>query len=95
MVVLNKSVCIFRASFVCIYFILRESGALGSRLTGAGWGGCTVSMVPSNEVPSFMEKVKARYYDVEEKRRDKVADALFATNPGSGAAVIDQSKLSS
>ena len=42
-----------------------------------------------------MEKVKARYYNVDEKRRDKVADALFATNPGSGAAVIDQSKLSS
>lgn len=90
-----KNVCIFRASFVCIYFILRESGALGSRLTGAGWGGCTVSMVPSNEVATFMEKVKARYYNVDEKRRDKVADALFATNPGSGAAIIDQSKLSS
>ena len=88
-----KDVCIFMATFVCICFIRRESGALGSRLTGAGWGGCTVSMVPSNEVPIFMEKVKARYYNVDEKRLDKVTDALFATNPGSGAAVIDQSKL--
>ncbi|XP_057290502.1 N-acetylgalactosamine kinase-like [Hydractinia symbiolongicarpus] len=68
--------------------ICRESGALGSRLTGAGWGGCTVSLVTSEVIESFIEKVKSRYFECNEKRREKVKEALFATKPGSGAAII-------
>jgi len=69
--------------------ICRESGALGSRLTGAGWGGCTVSLVPSAIIDTFMTKVKALYYETNERRRDRVTEALFATKPGPGVAVID------
>lgn len=67
--------------------ICLESGALGSRLTGAGWGGCAVSMVPMDQVEQFMSKVKDKYYAVEPSRAAKVSSAVFATQPGGGAAI--------
>lgn len=40
----------------------RELGALGARLTGAGFGGCTVNAVLSNQVTRFIDGVTAAYY---------------------------------
>lgn len=38
-------------------------GVVGSRMTGAGFGGCTVSIVKDEFVDSFVEKVKKEYTD--------------------------------
>ncbi|XP_071794285.1 N-acetylgalactosamine kinase-like [Asterias amurensis] len=69
--------------------ICRDSGALGSRLTGAGWGGCTVSMVPSGDVDDFIAKVHAGYYAADPKLEGKAAGSLFATEPGNGACMFE------
>jgi N-acetylgalactosamine kinase len=42
--------------------IARDHGALGARLTGAGFGGCTVNAVSSGSVEQFVRGVTADYY---------------------------------
>lgn len=36
-------------------------GLIGARLTGGGFGGCTINLVEQKEATSFAEKLKARY----------------------------------
>ncbi|MNG35319.1 Galactokinase [compost metagenome] len=39
-------------------------GVLGSRMTGAGFGGCTISLVHSDSVQRFIDEVGTRYEGV-------------------------------
>ena len=41
--------------------LARDSGALGSRLTGAGWGGCSVSLVQKDILEEFIGKMYSYY----------------------------------
>ena len=41
----------------------RQVGCIGSRMTGAGFGGCTVSVVKKDCVESFIENVGKYYLD--------------------------------
>lgn len=38
-----------------------NNGAIGSRMTGAGFGGCTVSLVRNEDIPAFITKVGSEY----------------------------------
>ena len=69
--------------------VCKSSGALGSRLTGAGWGGCAVSLVRAADLESFLKGVSKGYYEGEDS--DKLSSCLFATSPGPGAAICDLS----
>ncbi len=42
----------------------RSHGATGSRMTGAGFGGCTINLVKTNIVEEVIEKVKKDYLKV-------------------------------
>ena len=39
----------------------KVEGVLGSRMTGGGFGGCTVSLVHDKAIPTFIEQVGAEY----------------------------------
>ncbi|XP_030621979.1 N-acetylgalactosamine kinase [Chanos chanos] len=68
--------------------ICLQAGAVGSRLTGAGWGGCTVSMVPSEKTASFLRTVREQFYMVDAHRAALEKQSLFVTKPGGGATIF-------
>jgi len=74
--------------------ICGRAGALGSRLTGAGWGGCTISLVPSAAVTSFFDIVYKEYYaKIPIARKLPTEEYMFSTCPGTGAAVYLDTKI--
>lgn len=56
---------------------------LGSRMTGAGFGGCTVSLVRDDQVEAFKEQVGKAYAE----RTDYTAD-FYVADIGGGAAEV-------
>jgi len=68
--------------------LARAAGAYGSRLTGAGWGGCTISLVAENQVDKFIQKLKETYPPYKNLEGDALSEVIFATKPGRGACVF-------
>ncbi|CUT99471.1 N acetylgalactosamine kinase [Echinococcus multilocularis] len=66
--------------------ICRSAGSYGSRLTGAGWGGCVISLVAEDHVQQFLEIVAKTYYNTSP---DAVSQKLFFTLPGKAAGFVD------
>ncbi len=61
-------------------------GVLGSRMTGAGFGGCTVTLIAENQVNAFVETLDKAY----EERFDLRAD-FYVAEIGDGACIIHNS----
>ena len=68
----------------------RKNGALGSRLTGAGWGGCTVSLIHQKDLTKFIDALKREYYSTLKPEKEIVyEDVLFWSPAGKGAAFME------
>ncbi|PRW59155.1 Galactokinase [Chlorella sorokiniana] len=71
----------------------KGAGAIGSRLTGAGWGGCTVSLVRQEDVDAFIEKVKEGYFQglvaAGRIKAEELGEHIFASKPAAGGAVLN------
>lgn len=60
-----------------------QAGVIGSRMTGAGFGGCTISIVNNEHIDSFIETVGAKY----EEQTGLKAD-FYVVQVGDGAKEI-------
>jgi galactokinase len=70
--------------------LARAAGSCGSRLTGAGWGGCSVHLVPKDKVEAVKKAWEDKYYrkrlpDITEA---KLAQAVVVSTPGSGSMLF-------
>ena len=61
----------------------KQDGVIGSRMTGAGFGGCTVSIVKEDKIDSFIQNVGEIY----EKEIGYAAD-FYVVEIGDGSRRI-------
>jgi len=68
----------------------KTEGVLGSRMTGGGFGGCTVTLVKTEQLDSVMSSIAAGY-----SSETGIEPAMFATNPSQGAHAVVLSSTAS
>ena len=74
--------------------LAQEAGALGSRLTGAGFGGCAVNLVKTHDVSGFIRQIKKTYYlDYLGIPEEESVKYIFPVHPVQGAGVLGFVKL--
>lgn len=63
----------------------KQDGVYGSRMTGGGFGGCTVSLVKAEAVNSFISTVAAEY-----EKATGFKSPIFACAPQAGASTLEK-----
>ncbi|EIT83895.1 galactokinase [Fictibacillus macauensis ZFHKF-1] len=58
-------------------------GCIGTRMTGAGFGGCTISIVKEDETASFQEEVAAQY-----EKQTGLVPTFYVCDSGNGVTEI-------
>ncbi|HEY8996791.1 MAG TPA: galactokinase [Edaphobacter sp.] len=62
---------------------MRQPGCIGARITGGGFGGCTVNVVKTEAVDDFVAQVKAEY-----ERATGIKADCFVSSPSDGALAL-------
>ena len=62
----------------------RQSGCLGARMTGAGFGGCAIALVREADVTPFMANVAREY-----EQTTGLTPDLFVCRPSAGAGMVE------
>jgi galactokinase len=62
-----------------------RSGVIGSRMTGGGFGGCTINLVKSTNVADFTAAVAAAYKDAV-----RVEPEIYVTTAGAGVSEVHE-----
>ncbi|KAL1971195.1 hypothetical protein VTN77DRAFT_147 [Rasamsonia byssochlamydoides] len=99
---LNESQASCRTDYDCscpevdeICEIARRAGTWGSRLTGAGWGGCTVHMLPQSKVEAVTKALREEYYlkKFPDISQEKLAEAMVISKPSNGSFMVTGAAL--
>ncbi|MCU1236627.1 MAG: galactokinase [Candidatus Solibacter sp.] len=67
---------------------LPMAGVLGSRMTGGGFGGCTVTLLRADAAPAFRDAISQAY-----KQKFDVTPAIYPCDPSDGASEITAGQL--
>jgi galactokinase len=70
---------------VLVEIAAEQPGCYGARLTGAGFGGCTVNLVKTDSVEAFIDNLSSQYHS----RTGKIAKA-YCCQAANGATVLGQ-----
>ncbi|PTD07535.1 Galactokinase [Fusarium culmorum] len=65
---------------------LRE-GSYGARVTGAGWGGCSVHMVPADKVAAVTRALEKEYFAKRDLTEDQKKGSVVVSRPATGSAI--------
>jgi galactokinase len=60
-----------------------SGGVFGCRMTGGGFGGCTVALVQADKVNTISSRIEEQY-----EKRTKIKPTLFVSRPAAGATVL-------
>jgi len=60
-----------------------NGGVFGCRMTGGGFGGCTVALVQADKIATLSARISSEY-----EKRTKIKPSLFVSRPAAGATVI-------
>ncbi len=60
--------------------IAADENITGARMTGAGFGGCTVNLVKKDKLEDFVANIKEKYKD-----KTGIEAEVYVSNPGNGA----------
>jgi len=75
---------------VMVEIALQQAGVLGSRMTGAGFGGCTVNLIRNESVNLFVRQVEERY-----QRETGIAAEIYVCHTSDGAGIVGPQELES
>jgi len=70
---------------ILVELALKQQGVAGARMTGAGFGGCTVNLVKEDRVAEFKENVAKGYLQQTDIETD-----FYVSYPAEGARVISK-----
>ena len=62
---------------------LKQDGVIGARMTGAGFGGCAVSIVKNDKVNSLIENVSKKY-----KKKTGIKPEFYVVEIGEGPVIL-------